>query len=101
MFNPQKSLTILTYLVTILWLKCIDMDLNFTDDIDQQHREMCDIERNVRNMRNDIIKLNTLLHKEKNMGDSLEQGNALLENDFVSKLKVQQLNNNHNNDDVG
>ena len=49
---------------------------------------MCDIERNVRNMRNDIIKLNTLLHKEKNVGEQLEQGNVLMENAFVAGLKV-------------
>ena len=52
---------------------------------------MCDIERNVRNMRNDIIKLNTLLHKEKKMGDELEQGNILMENAFISGLKDAEM----------
>ncbi|GFR74317.1 coiled-coil domain-containing protein 40 [Elysia marginata] len=61
------------------------------NDIDQQHREMCDIERNVRNMRNDIIKLNTLLHKEKNVGEQLEQGNVLMENAFVAGLKDAEM----------
>merc|ERR1719239_749976 len=50
-----------------------------------------DIDRNVRNMRNDIIKLNTLLHKEKNAGDELEAGNILMENAFVSGLKDAEM----------
>ncbi|GFO16023.1 coiled-coil domain-containing protein 40 [Plakobranchus ocellatus] len=61
------------------------------NEIDQQHREMCDIERNVRNMRNDIIKINTLLHKEKNVGEQLEQGNILMENAFVAGLKDAEM----------
>ena len=49
---------------------------------------MYDIERNIRNMQNDVIKLNTLLHDQKNMETSLEANNILTENDFIAGLKV-------------
>lgn len=39
-------------------------------------------------MQNDMIKLNTLLNKEKGTHDNLHQDNILLENDFIMALKV-------------
>ena len=39
-------------------------------------------------MQNDMIKLNTLLNKEKGTHESLHQDNILLENDFIMALKV-------------
>ena len=39
-------------------------------------------------MQNDMIKLNTLLHKEKGTQVMLQQENILKENDFISNLKV-------------
>ncbi|XP_046567885.1 coiled-coil domain-containing protein 40-like [Haliotis rubra] len=56
-------------------------------DIDQQRRETYDIERHITNMQNDMIKLNTLLHREKGHEVQLEQGTTLLENDFIANLK--------------
>lgn len=67
------------------------MFLLLSAEIEQQHREMCEIERSVRNMRNDIIKLNDLLHKEKCAGEELEQGNILMENAFIAGLQVSDL----------
>lgn len=57
------------------------------NEIDQQRREMYDIERTIRNMQNDVIKLNTLLHQQRHMETSLEQTNILSEFDFISGLK--------------
>jgi hypothetical protein len=59
-----------------------------TDDIDEQRRETYDIERSISNMQNDMIKLNTLINKEKGVHDNLHQDNILLENDFIMALKV-------------
>ncbi|KAK3091997.1 hypothetical protein FSP39_024328 [Pinctada imbricata] len=56
-------------------------------DIDEQRRETYDIERSIRNMQNDMIKLNTLLNKEKGTHECLHQDNILLENDFIIALK--------------
>lgn len=49
---------------------------------------MYDIERTIRNMQNDVVKLNTLLHKQRNLETVLEQTNILTENDFIAGLKV-------------
>ncbi|XP_025098485.1 coiled-coil domain-containing protein 40-like isoform X2 [Pomacea canaliculata] len=57
------------------------------NEIDQQHREMEDIERHIRDMENDIVKLNALLYKQTSTGMFLEQTNILSENDFVKGLR--------------
>ncbi|XP_067914336.1 coiled-coil domain-containing protein 40 [Heterodontus francisci] len=46
-----------------------------------------DIERHIRAMSNDMVKLNGLLTKNTSMKDSLEQMNVLKENEFVTALK--------------
>ncbi|XP_011454679.3 coiled-coil domain-containing protein 40 [Magallana gigas] len=60
-------------------------------DIDEQRRETYDIERSISNMQNDMIKLNTLLNKEKGTHDNLHQDNILLENDFIMALKEAEM----------
>ena len=60
-------------------------------DIDGQRRETYEIERSISNMQNDMIKLNTLLHKEKGTQVMLQQENILKENDFINNLKVRYL----------
>ena len=57
-------------------------------EIDGQRRETYEIERSVSNMQSDMIKLNTLLHKEKGTQVMLQQENILKENDFINNLKV-------------
>ena len=42
-------------------------------------------------MRNDIIKLNTLMYKESGIHHELEQGNILIEGDFVGVLKEAEM----------
>jgi len=63
--------------------------LFFQGEIEQQIQEQNDINRSVRNMRNAMIKLNTLLNREKGVQENLEQGNILTENEFVQELKVR------------
>ena len=67
---------------------CKDSATCLLDEIDGQRREMYDIERTIRNMQNDVVKLNTLLHKQRNLETVLEQTNILTENDFIAGLKV-------------
>ena len=61
----------------------------YAGDIDSQRRETYEIERSISNMQNDMIKLNTLLHKEKGTQVMLQQENILKENDFISNLRVR------------
>ncbi|XP_078427175.1 coiled-coil domain-containing protein 40 isoform X3 [Cetorhinus maximus] len=46
-----------------------------------------DIERHMRALSNDMVKLNGLLTKNNSMKDSLERMNVLMENEFVTALK--------------
>ncbi len=39
-------------------------------------------------MQNDMLKLNTLLHKERGTEVNLQQTSILMENDFVGALRV-------------
>lgn len=57
-------------------------------NIESHKGEMNDIERNIRNMQNDMTKLNLLINKEAGMKDFLQQSNVLMENDFIQTLKV-------------
>ena len=58
-------------------------------DIQHHLSEMKDIERNIRNMQNEMTKLNTLITKEKGLKDNLEQSNILAEDEFIRTLKVR------------
>ena len=60
-------------------------------EINRQGSDTAEIERSIRNMQNDMLKLNMLLHQEKGMGQDLQQANILKENDFIGSLKVRGL----------
>jgi len=60
----------------------------FSGEIDSQRNEIADIERSIRSMQNDMTKLNVLIHKNRDMHESLQQDNILMEHDFISALKV-------------
>lgn len=61
------------------------------DEIQQETKEQKDIERHMRNMSNDLIKLNVLINKNNNSFEELQYGNIITENEFVRSLKVQRL----------
>ena len=54
----------------------------------QQQSEAKTVERNISQLQHDMVKLNTLVAKKKSEQESLEQGNLLMEGDFVHTLKV-------------
>lgn len=60
-------------------------------NIEIQRRETYNVESSLSNMQSDMIKLNTLLHTEKGMQVDLQQGNILMENDFIASLKVRVM----------
>ncbi|KFV19042.1 Coiled-coil domain-containing protein 40, partial [Tauraco erythrolophus] len=49
-----------------------------------------DIERHMRNMSNDLIKLNVLINKNNNSFEELRYGNIITENEFVRSLKAAE-----------
>lgn len=62
------------------------------DAIDKENTETQGIEKNIRNLRNDMIKLNQMLHFETGAFESLDKDNILTENEFMAKLKEAELN---------
>ncbi|NXP79160.1 CCD40 protein, partial [Ramphastos sulfuratus] len=60
------------------------------DEINQETKEQKDIERHMRNMSNDLIKLNVLINKNNNSFEELQYGNIITENEFVRSLKAAE-----------
>ena len=69
-----------------LWLCFI-----ISGEINLQTSETSEIERNIRNMQNDMLKLNMLLHKERGIENELSQGSTLMENDFIGALREAEM----------
>lgn len=61
------------------------------DHIEQQRAESREFEHNIARLRNDLEKLNGLLFKESDRKELVAQDTALLETDFVLRLKVCNL----------
>ncbi|KYO37331.1 coiled-coil domain-containing protein 40 [Alligator mississippiensis] len=60
------------------------------NEIQQEKNEQKDIERHMRNMSNDMIKLNMLISKNSNSSQELQYGNTITENEFVRSLKAAE-----------
>ena len=52
---------------------------------------MSDVQRSIRLLQNDMTKLNQLITKNRGQQDLLEQGNSLMESDFIHTLKEAEL----------
>lgn len=85
--TESEDVDVLKKKLTILFQK----KLRIENEIRQQENEMRDIERATRSLQNDMIKLNTLIHKESGLQNSLQQENVLIENDFIKALKEAEL----------
>uniref|UniRef100_A0A3B3RJE8 Coiled-coil domain 40 molecular ruler complex subunit n=1 Tax=Paramormyrops kingsleyae TaxID=1676925 RepID=A0A3B3RJE8_9TELE len=56
-------------------------------EIQQEQREQAELERHIKGLLADTVKLNTLLSRNSQLRQALEQGNALMESGFLQKLK--------------
>ncbi|XP_031419648.1 coiled-coil domain-containing protein 40-like [Clupea harengus] len=56
-------------------------------EIEQERREQSDLERHMKGLRGDMLKLNSLLSDNGQLGQVLEQSNMLMENEFLTHLK--------------
>ncbi|KAJ8364428.1 hypothetical protein SKAU_G00132590 [Synaphobranchus kaupii] len=56
-------------------------------EIQQESRELAEVDRHMKNLMLDLVKLNTLLNKNSQQHETLEQDNSLMENDFLHRLK--------------
>lgn len=58
------------------------------DEIQQEIKEQKDVERHMKNMSNDLIKLNTLITKNNSSVEELQNGRLVTESEFLQSLKV-------------
>ncbi|NWU70213.1 CCD40 protein, partial [Pterocles burchelli] len=81
-----SSLDMLKKQITIMQQKKIRTE----NEIQQETKEQKDIERHMRNMSNDLIKLNVLINKNNSSFEKLQYGNIITENEFVRSLKAAE-----------
>ncbi|NWI98409.1 CCD40 protein, partial [Crypturellus undulatus] len=80
------SLDLLKKQITVMQQKKVRTE----NEIQQETKERKDIERHMRNMSNDLIKLNMLINKNSNSFEELHYGNIITENEFVRSLKAAE-----------
>lgn len=62
--------------------------LSSADKIEQERREQKEITRHIKDLGNDLTKLNVLMDKNRCNSEQLQQSNLGVETEFVSTLKV-------------
>ncbi|XP_052383473.1 uncharacterized protein LOC127932288 isoform X2 [Oncorhynchus keta] len=55
----------------------------------QEQREQAELERHMKELMADMLKLNFLLIENRHLNQALKQGNVLMETDFLHRLKVK------------
>ncbi|MFT7804122.1 coiled-coil domain-containing protein 40 isoform X1 [Arapaima gigas] len=79
----SSALLTLQMQLTILQQKKVRTE----SEIQQEQRELVELDRHTRGLEADMLKLNTLLNKNGRLREELEQGNALMQSDFLHRLK--------------
>nr|XP_020669348.1 coiled-coil domain-containing protein 40 isoform X1 [Pogona vitticeps] len=64
--------------------------IRIENEIQQEKNELKNIERHMKNMANDLVKLHLLINKNRENSEELQQGNTIMENEFVRTLKVSE-----------
>ncbi|NXA77009.1 CCD40 protein, partial [Thryothorus ludovicianus] len=64
--------------------------LRVENEIQQEMKEQKDVERHMKNMSNDLIKLNMLISKNNSSVEELQNGKLMTENEFVQPLKAAE-----------
>uniref|UniRef100_A0A8C3SS18 Coiled-coil domain containing 40 n=1 Tax=Chelydra serpentina TaxID=8475 RepID=A0A8C3SS18_CHESE len=80
------SLDMLKKQITIMQQKKVRTE----NEIQQEKNEQKDTERHMRNMANDLMKLNMLINKNSHNSEELQHGNTIMENEFVRSLKAAE-----------
>ncbi|NXA04126.1 CCD40 protein, partial [Sapayoa aenigma] len=81
-----SSLDELKKQITIMQQRKVRME----NEIQQETKEQKDIERHMRNVSNDLVKLNVLIKKNNSSFEELHHANILTENEFVHSLKAAE-----------
>ncbi|XP_060941531.1 coiled-coil domain-containing protein 40-like [Limanda limanda] len=62
-------------------------EIHFKNQIEAEHQEHRDLEKNTKMLRGDLVKLNFMLSKNGQLSHALEKENVLMESDFLRRLK--------------
>lgn len=78
--NKQRKYKV----VKLVWLcSCL------SGEMEQDQREQADLEKQIKALMTDMVKLNSLLSKNSDLNQALQQSNSLMETEFRQSLKVQ------------
>ncbi|NWX28624.1 CCD40 protein, partial [Notiomystis cincta] len=64
--------------------------LRMENEIQQEIKDQKDVERHMKNMSNDLIKLNMLINKNNSSFEELQNGKMVTENEFLQSLKAAE-----------
>ncbi|XP_068065988.1 coiled-coil domain-containing protein 40 [Anomalospiza imberbis] len=64
--------------------------LRLENEFQQEIKEQKDVERHMKNVSNDLIKLNMLINKNNSSVENLQNGRIVTENEFVQSLKAAE-----------
>ncbi|NXU78625.1 CCD40 protein, partial [Oreotrochilus melanogaster] len=81
-----SSLDMLKKQLTIMQQKKVRTE----NEIQQETKEQKETERHMRNMSNDLIRLNVLINKNNSSFEELQCGNIITENEFLCSLKAAE-----------
>ncbi|XP_031454780.1 coiled-coil domain-containing protein 40 [Phasianus colchicus] len=84
--DQLTSLDTLKKQITIMQQKKVRTE----NEIQQEVKEQKDLERHMKSISNDLIKLNVLINKNNTSFTELQHGNIITENEFVRSLKAAE-----------
>ncbi|XP_074745665.1 coiled-coil domain-containing protein 40 isoform X1 [Strix uralensis] len=84
--EQRASLDMLKKQITVMQQKKVRTE----NKIQQETKEQKDIEHHMKNMSNDLIKLNVLINKNNSSCEELRHSNMITENEFVRSLKAAE-----------
>uniref|UniRef100_A0A803Y5K6 Coiled-coil domain 40 molecular ruler complex subunit n=1 Tax=Meleagris gallopavo TaxID=9103 RepID=A0A803Y5K6_MELGA len=84
--DQLTSLDTLKKQITIMQQKKVRTE----NEIQQEIKEQKDLERHMKSISNDLIKLNVLINKNNSSFTELQYGNIITENEFVRSLKAAE-----------
>lgn len=62
-----------------------------TAQLEQEEKERSQVEHSISSLQKDMVRLSALITEKRGQQEKLEQGNIIMENDFIHALKVHVI----------
>lgn len=82
------SVQVTTCMLLLLLHFILTPTLTLSGQIESEHREEAELEKSSKMLKRDQLKLNMLLSKKGQLSQALQQENAVMETDFIHRLKA-------------